>query len=416
MHRSASMASFAPLKRGPPPLPRAQQAPSDTAMGRARSHPRLDALAAERRQMLAEIDVKIAAAREAAAAAAVEKAQADAAAASPAADHVPQPYDPSTSDGADIDGAATCNRRAVGLFVLALSGDVIGIEARAAEVEAVANSQAAVRDPMAVNMVVMIQTFQLISAGDMESVNAKRAAQILALVAQCSSHPDQTTRHQCGMMAYSLPHLFDSVLMDRVSSASQSDPTWDAVFGKDGGSLRSLLAEYDYDRGDHAWLNRNINQDSLHLFGACWIAFAVHYGDIETALQQFHQSLEVARRSTEEADVVPEAIGLTMGPPILVHMALACDLPKDRRQALHGLLIAANATWDTAERKADEAAEAFPWFRPRGKRERNAGPLLTAESICWNTKCAWILSSNSSGSQQSAEVLASLPSVDEVID
>ena len=107
MHRSASMASFAPLKRGPPPLPRAQQAPSDTAMGRARSHPRLDALAAERRQMLAEIDAKIAAAREAAAAAAAEEAQVAAAA---AVDHVPQPYDPSSSD---IDGAATCNRRAV---------------------------------------------------------------------------------------------------------------------------------------------------------------------------------------------------------------------------------------------------------------------------------------------------------------
>jgi len=216
-------------------------------------------------------------------------------------------------------------------------------------------------------------------------------------------------------MAYSMPHLFDSVLMGLVSSASQSDPTLDAVFGKDGGSLRSLLAEYDYDQ-DHAWLNRNINQDSLHLFGACWIAFAVHYGDIETALQQFDQSLEVARRSTEEADVVLEAIGLTMGLPMLVHMAFACDLPKDRRQALHGLLIAANVTWDTAERKADEAAEAFPWFRPRGNRERNAGPLLTAESVCWNTKCAWVLSSNSSGSQQSAEVLASLPSVDEIID
>jgi hypothetical protein len=110
MHRSTSMASFAPLKRGPPPLSRAQQAPSDTAMGRARSHPRLDALAAERRQMLAEIDAKIAAAREAAAAAAAEEAQVAAAAATAAVEHVPQPYDPSSSD---IDGAATCNRRAV---------------------------------------------------------------------------------------------------------------------------------------------------------------------------------------------------------------------------------------------------------------------------------------------------------------
>ena len=86
-----------------------------------------------------------------------------------------------------------------------------------------------------------------------------------------------------------------------------------------------------------------------------------------------------------------------------------------RREALAALMDGRRQDWNTADDKVDQMVEAFDWFRKRGDRTRNAGPLMSAEHMSWLAKCAYVLVS-SRPIVTSAEVVASLPSVAELIE
>ena len=289
-----------------------------------------------------------------------------------------------------------------------VAGDLFGLAARRSEVEVVLNSQASVRDPLSSSMISMLLCFPLLAAGDIKRSGAVLFAGFTALVSAAKSYPDLATRQRCGLTAYAWPHLFEIQLLQPTFS-------WDDYFGKDGAMLLDVANKYFYDR-DHAFVLAGTNGEFMHMLGGTWVPFAVHYGDVDMALAQFDKSLDVARRCIEESEQALELPGLVMGLGSLGHLAVACELPLDRREAIAQLMVAWGLTWDTADQFADRlAVEWGNYWRSRGDRTRNAGHMFTADNSGWCMKCAYVLVS-SHRTVTSAEVMASLPSVAETIE
>ena len=127
------------------------------------------------------------------------------------------------------------------------------------------------------------------------------------------------------------------------------------------------------------------------------------------------KTLDVVRRCMEESEQTPELMTLTIGFATLSHIAITCELPMGRREALAALMDGQRLDWNTADDKVDQMVEAFDWFSKRGDRTRNAGAIGSAEHSGWLAKCAYVLVS-SRPIVTSAEVVASLSSVAELIE
>jgi hypothetical protein len=293
-------------------------------------------------------------------------------------------------------------------LAISIAGDMAGIAARSDGVEATLSSQAAFRDPVSTNVIRVLLHFPLIMAGEIEAVNADRAANALTLAGLCATHPDPRMRHKCGLLAYAWPHIFDSAYV-------QPKFSWDSKFGTDGSMLLDVTTQYDYSR-DHAAVMLSLaNGDFLHTMGGNAFPFILHYGNVELALSQMEQSFDVVRRILEEPDQQLEMFAMGLGVAVLGHMAVACELPIDRREAVAAVMVESGNAWDTADSSADLMASSSNWTRARGDRTRNAGPLLSAEHLSWCLKCGYLLNA-SRPTLTKAEVTASLPGVDEITD
>lgn len=135
---------------------------------------------------------------------------------------------------------------------------------------------------------------------------------------------------------------------------------------------------FDYDT-DHSFMNSTVNGQCMDIYGGAVLPLAVHYGDIEMALAQFDKSLDVLRRCMEESVLTPELVTLTKGVAINSHIAVTCELPADRREAVAAVMAAWGQDWHTGNAKANQIAESFAWYRKRGDKTRNGGATISTE-------------------------------------
>ena len=87
----------------------------------------------------------------------------------------------------------------------------------------------------------------------------------------------------------------------------------------------------------------------------------------------------------------------------------------DRREAVAAMMVDWGLDWESADEKADELGAVLSWYRRRGDRTRNAMHSHSVEIPGWCAKFAYVLVS-SRPTVTPAEVMASLPSVAEIIE
>ena len=222
------------------------------------------------------------------------------------------------------------------------------------------------------------------------------------------SHPDPVTRHRCGLMLYSWGLLTDLAIMQPTFS-------WELIYGADASVLLDVANSYDYDL-DHAFMIARTNGQCFHALGEPVVTLAVHFGKIEAALTQFDRALAVLRQCMEEPEQTPELGVIFEGMFVLSHLAVANEFPMDRREAVAAMMAEWGLDWESADEKADELGAGWAsWVRKRGDRTRNTGALWSVEGIGWCAKFAYVLVSRRPAVTP-AEVMASLPSVTEVVE
>eukprot|EP01043_Picozoa_sp_COSAG02_P081404 COSAG02_NODE_19869_length_860_cov_241.605782_1_plen_286_part_11 len=190
--------------------------------------------------------------------------------------------------------------------------------------------------------------------------------------------------------------------------------SWEAIYGNDASTVLDVANSYDYDL-DHAFLHAKTNGELFHVYGECFVTLSVHFGKIEASLTQFDRALDVLRQCMEEPEQPRELLGIYQGMFVLSHLAVANEFPIDRREAVAAMMADSGLDWESADEKADELGALYAWFRKRGDRTRNAGPMTSVEGIGWCAKFAHVLVS-SRPTVTPAEVMASLPSVADIIE
>eukprot|EP01043_Picozoa_sp_COSAG02_P067064 COSAG02_NODE_10645_length_1892_cov_2.208031_1_plen_149_part_10 len=119
-------------------------------------------------------------------------------------------------------------------------GDALGLVARSVEAEAVANSRAGERDPIAAATVKLFLKFPLLMSGDFEQFGSSMLARNMALRSAVESQPDAVMRRRCGLMLYSWGLVSDLAIMQPTFS-------WETIYGKDASVLLDVANSYDYD-------------------------------------------------------------------------------------------------------------------------------------------------------------------------
>ena len=82
-----------------------------------------------------------------------------------------------------------------------------------------------------------------------------------------------------------------------------------------------------------------------------------------------------------------------MGMFVLSHLAVANDFPCDRREAVAAMMVDWGLDWESADEKADELGELWPWFRKRGDRTRNTGAIQYGRGMA-GVQVAYVLVSS----------------------
>eukprot|EP01045_Picozoa_sp_COSAG04_P023187 COSAG04_NODE_2718_length_3687_cov_4.212375_1_plen_857_part_10 len=291
------------------------------------------------------------------------------------------------------------------LHALALTMNMVAIDAHAEEISHVLTTRAAVRDPASAVWVSAIKSAKILMAGNAEQVGQMVLDLLMRLRSSAQTDPDPTMRIQCSIMCYCYSFLIDTVLL----VDNQFD--WATFFGEGGSDILEASRSFNYDTM-HAYLTQKFIGDYFMGHGAAVAPIILHFGDLDGALEHMERSLVCIRRAMEEPNQNVEAWGLVRGITGYSQVAYVAELPKDCCDAIASVLAEYGMTWSGADAKAD--AVAHPAIRKRGDTTLNSHAVYTAEMLGWMGKCAYVLMS-SKPDVSSTEVLDSLPSVEEAV-
>ena len=142
------------------------------------------------------------------------------------------------------------------------------------------------------------------------------------------------------------------------------------------------------------------------------VTLAVHFGKIEAALTQFDRALDVLRRCMKSYEQKPELLTIVHGMFVLSHLAVANEFPMDRREAVAAMMAEWGLDWESADEKADELGA---WCLVSQARRQDTQHRRASVEALAGAKFAYVLVS-SRPTVTPAEVMASLPSVAEIIE
>jgi hypothetical protein len=175
------------------------------------------------------------------------------------------------------------------------------------------------------------------------------------------------------------------------------------------------MRAYDFDLV-HATLVERFNGDIVGLSGASYFITAVHFGDVglsqEVAtliLDNVHRAVVESRKpSRMQTEAVSLVIACVVWPFLAYHVDL---LTPAQHRGIEDSINESGFTWSGAEDKLDLAATTL--FRNRGDTTQNQY-IMTCEHMSWMSRCGHVLVAKNLP-VSSAEILSSLPSVEDII-
>ena len=294
---------------------------------------------------------------------------------------------------------------------LASGWDTTGdLAQRPSVVEHVLSTPATARNPMATSIIMYISSvigLVVATKNHQDAMKIGEASRKVCLfLADHAVRPthDATTREKCLHMLYNLGNFSETMHM-------LPDYDWDATYGEQGRLLNLAVETYTYER-THLLLTKALTCDWIIVWATTCVPVAYHYGDMEALERNWNMSMLNMNRIITEPERAVEAIGVLTGPCIYATFAWSCRLPASHREAVAGLLEAAQMTWSTADATIDELVPVLNGIvRARGDRTMDTN-YVAGEQYSIMGRCSYILMADDAHVPDDA-IMAGLPSVEE---
>eukprot|EP01051_Picozoa_sp_SAG22_P013399 SAG22_NODE_1496_length_4293_cov_1.736052_1_plen_744_part_00 len=291
-----------------------------------------------------------------------------------------------------------------------------GLILRKLQIEEVVASPAAGREPLAASMVIFFaQVLPALIAGDMGRSGDITFNTAELLHAASGSDPDPEVRYLCSQHLCNMSTvMLDNMLLSKVLHAGL-DFDWDRWYGPHAERQMATLRAYDFDKV-HSSVRESTNVDHLMVMASNFVPISLHYGNTQAAREHADLALPVMMRVIELHDQQPESLGIVWGLPAWCLLSTVTGMVTAAQQnAILGLMTTYGITWLKAGDTVDGPVVNRAIIRERGDKTTDIH-CFTSESVAWLGRCGHLLTARSiPEGVTKAEVMSSLPSVEEVI-
>jgi hypothetical protein len=224
--------------------------------------------------------------------------------------------------------------------------------------------------------------------------------------------PNRRDRENCCITLCSVA-IYTTML-----TVEQWPTEWDDIWGQNGEFLRIGSECYDWELHHDSNRSQQAGMD-CNLMG-CVVpeVLSYHYGDVEASRAYFQSTVGFLERSANEPDMGSSVHGVSL---VTVFngwgkFSLVTSEQEDR-DAMANVLLLAKCNWAEADNTVDQVIKNWPFVTVRGactgEREGEPG-FMSAELLAWANKLLWVLTASDPG-VSAAEVMASLPSIEEMV-